>query len=56
MAGRQTLDLSIGVRIPVPQFRQRRVQRLTVQKGSVRIELAEPWMIGYGESSEQDCD
>ena len=48
MAGRQTLDLSIGVRIPVPQSRQRREVNgswLMVHKGSVRTQLAEPWKI-----------
>jgi hypothetical protein len=47
MAGRQTLDLSIGVRIPVPQPGHLLVNglRLMVQQGSVRAQLAEPWKI-----------
>jgi hypothetical protein len=45
MAGRQTLDLSIGVRIPVPQLGHFLVNGLwlMVQKGSVGVQPAEPW-------------
>ena len=44
MAGRQTLDLSIGVRIPVPQPGHLLVNGLwlMVHKGSVSMKLAEP--------------
>ena len=56
MAGRQTLDLSIGVRIPVPQSRQRREVNgswLMVHKGSVRTQLAEPEKLVYIDGSEE---